>query len=1459
MRSRRLPLGSGGSRRDRGPSVPEGGVGSPSENKSVKKAQAPPATPKTEPRSTKASANGSALKSTPSPEKRGKTVNTPTISAENGAVINEDKMPEKPREKSETRRRSDSQGDKKSLRENSRKRKVSDSLKAVLTNGAIVSVNIVLDGTTLTSEDASIIDTVKGGYLGNDGNQFYCQVCRGFGDVVCCDGCPSVFHPHCVPEGPSRDSLDNNEDPWFCPTCIKKKPKKTEKEPKKAERETRRSDKEDRLSSQHRCVDCLEVVEGLEPKPCDQCGNYVHHPSCRTDTPPTKRALCSTCFAVDALSQQDEAAFEGQDAEEEDAEEEDLAEDENSQMDASGVGMDQDSDEEGSGARQTKRKKRKHSIDETGRKNRKDGSAKKKKKKKKNSQAADDAASQEESQDSYAAPSKTPPIAQATPAFFFYLAENRWKVERVLSKRSRAFNRLSRGRERNALVAKEAAIWWSKLRPSDHKRYVNMSMRDFEGRVIEWKEDMHIREMSTDIGVAELDPDTDLKDDSEEDKRLTVRKHKRLYISTSVGSKVFKPEADQNYNRVLMDLLHDSRFHPLPMLGVNRDLGSEDKHDKDDPSSKVLIPHFEVHGPVASSVGDECLGCLRGWVHFCPVLQRRLPALEPRAKLQPPMSSLLATRIGLGLRQPIWKKEFPPSLTSGNEPDLFEVRESDEHKKLKDLPVLPAATLDDTNERMDDVVEFIEQAIAMRVPEPPRPEDDANFAKAVKALPGRPKDSAPDSANALHKCGRCRAILKGDTGCFQCRRAQLVINLAKRNKQDTGKILRVQTNMLGRVNLQERSETQSPRDQAVASAILRERWMPHTVLEPKTVYTPDPTKHRETFEQESSVAESLEESVNESTSHESMEVDAPAQTETPRAVAARAVEPDEKDRPVRSARHSTSFSESYEPEEHQAVLESNRKQVNSFQRRVVTIACCGMLHALLRRDPLMLFHHEVTIEGYLDVVKYPIDFSKIRDKVMKDGYQSVAAFSSDIKLLCENALSYNAQNTIYAKTANEMLELLATTQKHAVNWISTLREAYARHLAGDEVRRRKMMARLEDTSHSSEEEGDPFEELRVEWPEAVEMFENEDWIKAQVDSDFIRTKENETAYYGSLAVSRAAYAAEVSLAPYTDSKGVFNIVGMRSYLEDQTLRERVDGEVANLIGPPRLKDPSTWREESVHRLLRRLQSRRLDTKTASEQGCARCDGLDLGQDVQIAMKAEQAAGKAKRSEEHSELNRVDRSRMHLTTGLASANNRKVIEKRKKQTQEEQFNSVNDACVSVRGSKIQGWGLYADQEFEEEDVVAEYVGEYINNETAEEREKLYREQRIQDYMFRVNDDLVIDATMKGGNGRYANHSCGPNCYAKNIPADGKKGLRRVMIIALKPIKVNEEITYDYQFPLEMDLDNRLPCNCRAETCRGFMNWDLPERGNVTPMLVQKRGANMRDRIRRLGRPLKRDEN
>ena len=62
-------------------------------------------------------------------------------------------------------------------------------------------------------------------FLGNDGNLFYCRICLGVGEVVCCDGCPHVFHPQCIPSDGlcgklSTTSLENDDDPWYCHDCV---------------------------------------------------------------------------------------------------------------------------------------------------------------------------------------------------------------------------------------------------------------------------------------------------------------------------------------------------------------------------------------------------------------------------------------------------------------------------------------------------------------------------------------------------------------------------------------------------------------------------------------------------------------------------------------------------------------------------------------------------------------------------------------------------------------------------------------------------------------------------------------------------------------------------------------------------------------------------------------------------------------------------------------------------------------------------------------------------------------------------------------------------------------------------------------------------------------------------------------------------------------------------------------
>jgi len=57
---------------------------------------------------------------------------------------------------------------------------------------------------------------------------------------------------------------------------------------------------------------------------------------------------------------------------------------------------------------------------------------------------------------------------------------------------------------------------------------------------------------------------------------------------------------------------------------------------------------------------------------------------------------------------------------------------------------------------------------------------------------------------------------------------------------------------------------------------------------------------------------------------------------------------------------------------------------------------------------------------------------------------------------------------------------------------------------------------------------------------------------------------------------------------------------------------------------------------------------------------------------------------------------------------------------------------------------------------------------------------------------------------------------PNCCAKIVTVDSQK---KIVIYSRRDIAVNEEITYDYKFPLE---DEKIQCLCGALGCRGSLN-------------------------------------
>ncbi|XP_068190983.1 bromodomain-containing protein 7 isoform X2 [Antennarius striatus] len=83
-----------------------------------------------------------------------------------------------------------------------------------------------------------------------------------------------------------------------------------------------------------------------------------------------------------------------------------------------------------------------------------------------------------------------------------------------------------------------------------------------------------------------------------------------------------------------------------------------------------------------------------------------------------------------------------------------------------------------------------------------------------------------------------------------------------------------------------------------------------------------------------------------------------------------------------------------------------------------------LIRQLQRKDPSAFFTFPVTdliAPGYSSVIKRPMDFSTMKDKVKKEGYQSLDELKVDFRIMCENAMIYNKPDTIYHKAARKLL------------------------------------------------------------------------------------------------------------------------------------------------------------------------------------------------------------------------------------------------------------------------------------------------------------------------------------------------------------------------------------------------------------------------------------------------------
>ena len=110
--------------------------------------------------------------------------------------------------------------------------------------------------------------------------------------------------------------------------------------------------------------------------------------------------------------------------------------------------------------------------------------------------------------------------------------------------------------------------------------------------------------------------------------------------------------------------------------------------------------------------------------------------------------------------------------------------------------------------------------------------------------------------------------------------------------------------------------------------------------------------------------------------------------------------------------------------------------------------------------------------------------------------------------------------------------------------------------------------------------------------------------------------------------------------------------------------------------------------------------------------------------------------------------------------------------------------VNRAAIVVRSSPIHGKGVFAKAAIKKGTALIEYEGERISWKEAERRHPHNPDEPNHTFYFSLESGRVIDANCGGNAARWINHSCKPNCEAKEGSYEDMPRLRARRRIVLR---------------------------------------------------------------------------